>query len=154
MAALALMTAVGAQAQFESGKKYVNASLTSLDFSYNGLAKGNFGLQASGGYLFADNLLAEAHLAYNKQKDVPYELTVGVGARYYIIQNGLYLGVTGDIIHAGDVYDDIMPGVHLGYAFFINGSITIEPEVYYRQSFKNHSDYSTVGFRVGIGLYL
>ena len=32
--------------------------------------------------------------------------------------------------------------------------MTIEPEIYYEQSFKNHKDYSTVGLRIGIGIYL
>lgn len=152
--ALLLLTTVGARAQFEEGKKYVNASLTSLDLSYNGLDKGRFGLQAAGGYLFTDDWLAEGHVGYEKRHDVPATLNIGVGVRYYIVQNGLYVGVTGDYVHTPEVNDDFMPGVHLGYAFFLNGSVTVEPEVYYKQSFKNHGDYSTVGFRVGIGFYL
>lgn len=154
MMALCLAFALGARAQFEEGKKYVNASLTSLDLSYNGLNKGNFGLQASGGLLFTDNWLAEAHLGYHKQHEVPTTLNVGVGVRYYIVQNGLYLGATGDYMHAPNQSDDFMPGLHLGYAFFLNGSVTVEPEIYYRQSLRSHSDYSTVGFKVGIGFYL
>ena len=47
-----------------------------------------------------------------------------------------------------------MPGVEVGYAFFINRTVTIEPAIYYDQSFKKHSDYSTVGFRIGIGINL
>ena len=46
-----------------------------------------------------------------------------------------------------------MPGIELGYAFFINDKVTIEPAVYYDQSLKEHSTYSTVGLKVGIGLY-
>ena len=46
-----------------------------------------------------------------------------------------------------------MPGAEVGYAFYINRSVTIEPAVYYDHSFKN-SDYSTVGLKVGIGIYL
>ena len=33
-------------------------------------------------------------------------------------------------------------------------SVTIEPSIYYQQSFKNHSDYSTIGFKIGFGVYL
>ena len=47
-----------------------------------------------------------------------------------------------------------MPSVQVGYAFFLSKTVTVEPEVYYEQSFKNHSDYSKIGFRVGVGVYL
>ena len=50
-------------------------------------------------------------------------------------------------------YNDLMPGVEVGYAFFINRSVTIEPALYYDQSFKTHN-YSTVGLKVGLGIYL
>ena len=36
----------------------------------------------------------------------------------------------------------------------LNKTVTIEPSVYYDQSFKNHSDYSKIGFKIGIGVYL
>ena len=45
-----------------------------------------------------------------------------------------------------------MPGVELGYAFFINDKITIEPALYYKQSLSNHKDYSTVGLKIGLGM--
>ena len=32
--------------------------------------------------------------------------------------------------------------------------VKVEPEIYYDQSFKSHSDFSTVGIRIGIGVYL
>lgn len=43
--ALALLTTLGAHAQFEKDKAYVGASLTGLDLSYNGTKKLNLGLQ-------------------------------------------------------------------------------------------------------------
>jgi len=30
----------------------------------------------------------------------------------------------------------------------------VEPAIYYDQSFKNHSDFSKIGLRVGFGIYL
>ena len=47
-----------------------------------------------------------------------------------------------------------MPSVQIGYAFFLSHTVTIEPEIYYNHSFKSHSDYSTIGLRVGFGIYL
>ena len=68
-------------------------------------------------------------------------------------QNGLYLGAGVKLLHANHNYNDLMPGVEVGYAFFINRSVTIEPALYYDQSFKTHN-YSTVGLKVGLGIYL
>lgn len=151
---VALVVSVAARAQFEQGKVYVGASLSGLDLSYNGADKGKFGVQAKGGYLFADDWLVLGQVAYNKQHEVPVDLSAGIGARYYIIQNGLYLGIGADYHHFGGNHDDFMPSVHVGYAFFLSRTVTVEPEVYYNQSFKNHSDYSTIGLSIGVGVYL
>ena len=150
---VALMMSVAANAQFEKGKAYIGASLTNLDLSYNGLREGHFGLGGKMGYMVADDLLLTGQVAYEKQKDVPYQLSFGVGGRYYIVQNGLYVGLSGNYKHS-EGYSDVLPSVQLGYALFLNGSVTVEPEIYYEQSFKNHKDYSTVGLRLGIGVYL
>ena len=48
----------------------------------------------------------------------------------------------------------MLPGVEVGYAFFLSRTVTVEPSIYYDQSFKNHSDFSTIGFRIGVGVYL
>lgn len=154
MLLVGLVMAVAANAQFEAGKKYIGSSLSGLDMSYNGSEKSHFGLQAKAGYLFTDDWMVTAQLSYDKQKDVSAALSLGAGARYYIVQNGLYLGASANYVHAGGGYDDLMPSVQIGYAFFISHTVTIEPEIYYNHSFKSHSDYSKIGFRVGFGVYL
>lgn len=53
--ALALLTTLGAHAQFEKDKAYVGASLTGLDLSYNGTKKLNLGLQADAGYFLVQD---------------------------------------------------------------------------------------------------
>lgn len=149
-----LMAAVAANAQFERGKKYIGASLSGFNLSYNSSEKSHVGLQAKAGLMFTDDWLVDAFIDYDKQKDVPSKYSFGAGVRYYIIQNGLYLGVSASYLHCGDLYEDFQPGVQIGYAFFLSKTVTIEPEIYYNQSLKDHSDYSTVGFRVGLGIYL
>ncbi len=151
---MAIMVAIAAHAQFESGKKYANVSLSGLNLSYNGSEKTSFGLSAKGGYLFMDNVMVLGSVGYKKSTDVPAQLSLGAGARYYIEQNGIYLGAGVNYLHVGDLYDDFLPSVHVGYAFFIGRYVTIEPEIYYNQSFKSHKDYSEIGFRLGVGLYL
>lgn len=153
--ALGLMVSVGAHAQFESGKQYCGASLTGLNLSYNGSEELSLGIQAKAGYFFEDDmmLLAQAEYKHSGLEGEKDYWALGAQGRYYIEQNGVYLGAGVKLIHTGS-YNDVMPGVEVGYAFFVSKQVTIEPAVYYDQSFKNHSDYSTVGVKVGIGIYL
>lgn len=150
-----LLMAVTANAQFERGKVYCGASLSGLNLSYSGSSELNLGVQGKVGYLFADNWMGLGSVDYQHtgKEGVKDYVSVGVQGRYYIIQNGLYLGAGAKLTHTGS-YNDVMPGVEVGYAFFVSRTVTIEPAIYYDQSFKNHSDYSTVGFRVGVGVYL
>lgn len=153
--AVAILTSMAAHAQFEKGKVYCGASLSGLNMSYNGAEEFNFGLEGKAGCFLADNLMALGQLTYNHsgKEGVSDYFSVGASGRYYIIQNGLFLGAGAKFVHSSD-YNDVMPGVEVGYAFFVSRTVTIEPSLYYDQSFKNHSDYSTVGLRVGIGVYL
>jgi opacity protein-like surface antigen len=158
MRKLALLLAVlavslTASAQFEEGKKYVGLSATGLDFNYSGKNDFKIGMEARGGYFLFDNLMATGSLKYDNNGKAPDCFSVGVGGRYYILQNGIYLGANVEFIHADTNYNDLMPGVEVGYAFFLNRYLTIEPALYYQQSFKKHSDYSCVGLKVGFGFY-
>ena len=129
---VALVMSVAANAQFEQGKGYLGASLTNL---------------------IADDWMLLGQLDYQKTKDVPYSLTIGPGIRYYIQQNGLYMGASALFKHAED-YNDFMPSIQIGYAFFVSRTVTFEPEIFYEHSFKDHSNYSTAGIRLGICVYL
>lgn len=146
---------LAASAQFEQGKLYGGASLTSLDLSYSGSEDLKIGAQAQAGMFVYDNVLAYGQLGWSHQGDSFKEdhLELGVGGRYYILQNGIFLGAGVKFVHSHH-YDDVMPNVEVGYAFFISRTVTIEPAVYYQQSFKDHSEYSKFGVRVGFGIYL
>ena len=150
---MALMMSVAANAQFEQGKFYAGASLSGLDLNYSGLTKGHISIQGKVGYMLMDNLMATVQGSYDKAKDQPTLASLGVGARYYMEQNGIYLGASAIYRHASG-YNDVLPSVQVGYAFFVSRTVTIEPELYYEQSFKNHKDYSNFGLRIGIGVYL
>ncbi len=155
MLCASLGVALAAHAQFEEGKVYCGASFSGVDLSYNGTSDLNLGVQGKAGYLFDDNLMGVAQVSYQHtgKEGVKDYFSVGVQGRYYIVQNGLYLGVGAKLAHTGS-YNDVMPGVEVGYAFFVSRTVTIEPALYYDQSFKNHSDYSTIGLRIGVGVYL
>ncbi len=148
-----LAVSITASAQFEQGKKYVGLSATGLNLSYSGLDDFKIGLEAKAGYFILDNIQLNGNLGYQNNGKQPDSFTLGVGGRYYILQNGIYLGANVQYIHANDNYNDVMPGVEVGYAFFLNRYLTVEPAIYYQQSFKKHSDYSAFGLKVGFGYY-
>ena len=154
--AVALLTTVAANAQFEAGKVYVGGSLTGLNMKYTGADKFTLGVQAQAGYMVSDDLMLLGQTSYERSGNdaVPTKFMVGVGGRYYIEQNGIYLGVNCKYVHAGKKFNDVMPGVEVGYAFFLNDAVTVEPAIYYDQSFKNHKDFSTIGLKIGVGIYL
>ncbi len=151
-----MLFAVSANAQFEKDKLYVGGSLTGLNLSYSGSNDLNLGIQAHAGYMIEDDMmvLANVELQHNNRSGSHDSFVAGVGGRYYIEQNGIYLGANCKFIHANKNYNDIMPGVEVGYAFFLSRTVTVEPAIYYDQSFKNHKDYSTIGLKIGVGIYL
>lgn len=152
MVLIALTMTLAANAQFEIDKWYAATSLTGLDLSYNGSKELHLGLEAKGGYFLEDNWMVLGTAGIDTQNDFT-ALSLGVGGRYYIIQNGIYLGANATYKHGNGGYNDFMPGIEVGYAFFINRHCTIEPALYYNQSVKSHMDFSTIGIRIGIGLY-
>ncbi len=149
--AVAMLMTVAVHAQFEQGKGYLGASLSGFDLGSQA-KKFHFGADVKLGYLFFDDLMLTAQAGYDHLQDANDTYNFGVGGRYYIVQNGLYLGAGVNYKHAFE-YNDFLPGVQVGYAFFISRTVTIEPELYFDISTKNF-DYSCYGLRIGIGVYL
>ena len=137
---------------FGKGKVYVGASLTGLNLNYNSNEKWHLGIDGRGGWMFQDNWMLLGTVGLETRHHSYNTFYLGAGARYYIEQNGLFLGAGANYVHE-DGIDDLRPTFQVGYAFFLNGIVTIEPEIYYNQSLKNHSDYSGFGLRIGLGLY-
>jgi len=139
-------------AQFEKGKKYVGASLSGISMSYNSDQGFHFGLDASGGYFVADCLLLRGIVGY-QHTDQINNVSIGGNARYYFDQCGVFLGGGAEFVHETESFNDLQIPIEVGYAFFLNRYITLEPSVYYKMSLTDFSDKSTVGLKVGIGIY-
>ena len=160
VALFAMLVSANTFAQFERDTYYVNASVTNLGLSYSGESKLNLGVNATAGMFIEDcwALVGEVGLDYNHKH--LQEFSAGAGLRYYVIQNGLYLGAGARYLHLHDAnlegghknLNDIQAKVEVGYAFFLNHYVTIEPAIYYNQSFKDQ-DFSEVGIKVGLGFY-
>ena len=150
----ALLISIAANAQFEKGKFYGGASLSNFNMNYFFLCMLRLDVNALGGYFFEDNAMAYVSAGIDTNHDYT-DLSVTLGGRYYIVQNGIYLGANVGVKQVDSQrHNDFKAGIEIGYAFFINRYITIEPQIFYDQSFKSHKDYSKVGFRLGLGFYL
>ena len=159
MAAIGLMMAMSANAQYlnESGKVfsqdkwYVGISTSGLDLNWNKISKWSLNLQAKGGYLFADDWMVLGNIGWETQADAPNFFKAGAGIRYYFESCGIYAGLIGNYMHY-DEWNEFRPEVHVGYAYFLTGKLTIEPEIYYQQTTKSGGS-SGIGLRVGFGLF-
>ncbi len=150
---LAAVCTTSAFAQFNKGKKYVNASLAGAGISYSERDDLSFGLGVNAGYMIEDNwmLLGEVGLDYSDSKW--RSLSVGAKGRYYIEQNGLFLGAGVKWLHEYKNVNDIQLTPEVGYCFFLNKNVTIEPSVYYDMSLTDFGDYSKFGVKIGIGVF-
>jgi hypothetical protein len=164
MSAIALMMAMSVNAQntqkylnesttpFEESKFYVGASLSGLTLNYSKASEWSFGLSAKAGYLFLDNWMVLGVFDYqNYSSGYAVTTNIGAGVRYFFERNGIFVGLTPKYAHSTG-YDDFMPEVNVGYAFFLGHYATLEPELYYEQSFKS-SSHSGFGLRLGFGVY-
>lgn len=149
---LLVMAITTASAQFEQGKTYVGASVSGLGLSYSSNSRFSFGLNATAGYFVADCLQANATVGYDHTRSND-NVTLGVGARYYLDQCGIFLGAGAEFDHYGKNSNDVMIPLTVGYAFFLNQYITLEPSVYYKMSLHDFSGNSTLGVNIGLGFY-
>ena len=130
------IVAMGAQAQFEKRTKYIGASLSGLGLSYSSNERFRMGIDAEAGYFIADCVLR-----------------IGATARYYFSQNGIFMGAGAEYNHFTKSNNDVMIPVEVGYAYYLNQYLSVEPSVYYKMSLHDFSGNSTVGLRVGLSYY-
>ena len=149
---LLFVAVLNANAQFEKGKTYVGASVSGLGFSYSSNEEFRMGLDAEGGCFLADCLLLKGNVGYEHTRAID-DVRIGAGIRYFFSQNGIFLGSGAEYNHFTKNNNDVMIPVEVGYAFFINGHLTIEPSLYYKMSLHDFSGNSTVGARIGLGFY-
>lgn len=148
-----LIASLSAQAQFEKGKKYVNASLASAGLSYSDYTKFALGFSAEAGYFIDDDWMALAEVGFDYRNSNVQQVYVGAKGRYYIEQNGLFLGAGARLLHEYKGHNDFQLNPEVGYCFFVNKHLTIEPVVYFDMSLSDFSNNSKVGLKFGLGYY-
>lgn len=147
-----LIGTLTSHAQFAEGTKYLGASTSGLGMSYSSSEKFRFGIDAAAGYFAADCLMLRAYVGYDHTKEID-DVNIGVGARYYFDQCGVFMGAGAEYQHFTPSSNDVLIPVEVGYAFFVNHFITIEPSVYYKMSLHDFSNNSSVGLKIGLGFY-
>lgn len=150
---LLLMTVMtlGASAQFEKGTCYGNASLTGLGIGY---AKGefSFGIASEMGYYVADNWMIGGMVGYHHVGGYN-ALQIKPSFRYSFSECGINLGCGVQFEHAGTNlnYAQLCPQV--GYTFYINDKVSIEPALYADFGLNDFKYGTSAGLKIGIGLY-
>lgn len=152
LALLLAVVSMSANAQFEKKTKYLAASLSGLNLSYSSNEKVTLGVNLFGGYFVEDAWMLYGKVGYDHTRHTD-DVSAGAGVRYYFKQNGIYMGAGLQYEHMTQNVNNLQLCPEVGYAFYLNKHVTIEPAVYYNMSLNNFADGSKVGFKIGAGVY-
>ncbi|MBR6202566.1 MAG: outer membrane beta-barrel protein [Bacteroidaceae bacterium] len=151
-----LLVVVGissASAQFEKGKYYLGATANAGSLSYSKHEKFGINLGVNGGYLFEDGWMLLTEVGFDYHCKDMQSLYAGLKCRYLIEQNGLFLQAGARYLHGAPNYNDLQVTPEIGYCFFLNRHLTIEPSLFYDISTNKFSEYSKAGVKVGLAWY-
>lgn len=153
------LTAVslGAFAQFDKGTMYVNASLSGFGLSYSKTPGFCMNIEAAGGYFIADGWTLGGLIGWDHTAGAN-EFNLGMGARYYMRDNGLFFsgGLKYGLNSAGgdtEVMHNAYLTPEVGYCFYLNDHVSIEPSVYVDMCLNHFKDYTKVGLKLSFGYY-
>lgn len=149
----ALVGVGSASAQFEKGKWYLGATTNAAGLSYNKKEKFGFDFGVNGGYMFEEAWMLIADIGLDYRYEDMQSIHVGGKCRYLIKQNGLFLQAGGKYLYGNPNFEDFQITPEVGYCFFLNRHLTIEPSLYYDISLTDFADKSKVGVRVGLAWY-
>ena len=150
--ALFIVSATTTYAQFEKGKWYINGSFIGIGPSDAKHFDGNNGIGLEVGNFLEDNFALTINY-----KLAHYYHSIGAQTKYYLSNCGIYggMGVSYKSITNSEVSKKhfVYFTPEVGYAFFLNGFMTIEPSIYYNFSIDRPADYSMFGLKLGLGFY-
>lgn len=151
-----LLTAVslGAAAQFEKGTKYVNASISDFGLSYSKVPGFSMGIHAGGGYFVADNWMLQGQLGWGHVAG-DNTFNMGAGVRYCMKQNGLFFSgnIKYGLTDMGKVFHNAYLTPEVGYCFYLNDHVSLEPSVYVDMCLNRFKDFTKVGLKLSFGYY-
>jgi len=140
-------------AQFTKGTKYVGASLSGLNLAINDKRHLAFDFDAKAGYFVSDYIMLEGNIGWHTSKRHLDRCVIGAKMRYTQVENGLYYAAGLQYVHERKNWNDLQITPELGYCYYLNHYVSVEPAIYYNMSFTDISKKSEVGLKVGIGIY-
>lgn len=151
--ALAFACSTAAFAQFGKGKKYLGADINGLGMSYS--HESDFTLKCGGhaGYCVEDNLLVIGHIGFDYSYKDLQMVSVGAKLRYFIADTGVFLGAGSRFLREFSDNNDFQITPEVGYCYFLNGNLALQPSIYYDLSFSDFKEKSRIGFSLGLGWY-
>ena len=153
VAMLLMAVTMGAMAQFEKGTKYVGASLSGLNMSWNDKRDFGLGLDLKGGYFIKQDLMVEGVFGVDCTSFDLNKLIIGSKLRYYTRENGLFYAAGLQYVHERKNFNDLQVTPEFGYCYYLNHYISVEPSVYLDMSLTDTAHKSELGLKVGIGIY-
>jgi len=152
---LALVSFASASAQFEKGKKYLGANLNGFGISYSKNSKLAIGLGVDAGYMIKNDMLLMGATNLEFANSTLNRFELGAKFRYYIEQNGIFLSAGTKFVHEDAAYytNDFVITPEVGYCYFLNGNLTIQPSVYFDISTSDFGDKSRVGLNLALGWF-
>ena len=151
--ALAFACSTAAFAQFEKGKKYLGADINGFGMSYS--HESDFTLKCGGhaGYCVEDNLLVIGHIGFDYSYKDLQTVSVGAKLRYFIADTGVFLGAGSRFLREFSDNNDFQITPEVGYCYFLNGNLALQPSIYYDLSFSDFKEKSRIGLSLGLGCY-
>jgi hypothetical protein len=142
---------LGANAQFDKGTHYVGAGLSGLGIGWE---KGsfNFGIGAEYGYFVADSWMIGGAVNY-AHKGGSNSVQVKPYFRYSFKANGLNLGCGLQYEHVGFSQNYIQLSPQVGYTFYLNDKVSIEPALYADFGMNDFRNGTNAGLKIAFGLY-
>lgn len=142
------LVGITASAQFEADKKYLGASLNGLDLSYDNHKKFALNLGFNGGYMVEDDMLIIGTTNFDFYDSELRSFELGGKLRYFFEENGIFIGAGASFVSLKHYYDDFKLTAEVGYCYFLNKNLTIQPRLYYDLGF------SESGRRLGLAVEL
>ena len=146
------VVSIGASAQFEKGTKYIGASVSDFGLSYSKSEDFRLGIHGLGGYFIENSWMLLGQFGW-EHRSGDNSVDLGAGGRYYLVQNGLYFGGYFKYQHVGTKTNNIFLTPELGYCFYLNNHVSIEPAVYCDLCLNHFKDFTKIGFKIGFGFY-
>ena len=141
----ALVGMSSAFAQFEKGKFYLGATTNSAGVSYSKTDKFCFNVGVNGGYMFEEAWMGILEAGFGYHNSDMQDFYAGAKCRYLIEQNGLFLQMGAKYLHGAPNFNDVQITPEVGYCFFLNHHLTLEPSLYYDVSLTEFSEKSKFG---------